>query len=86
MEGERVQLVYSSGIVILLLFIWFFWRVLSRNKSIPCPSWLYWAVELENPLARGSQSKSIISGLNVEEGNIRLIKARWNTCNFRNYV
>lgn len=68
MAGERVQLLYSSGIIILLLFIWFFWRVLSRNKSIPCPSWLYWAVELENPLARGSQSKSIISGLNVEEG------------------
>lgn len=68
MEGERVHLLYSIGIIVLFLIIWFFWRIISREKSIPCPSWLYWAVELENPFARSSQSKSIISGLDVEEG------------------
>ncbi|WP_371381224.1 class I SAM-dependent methyltransferase [Sporomusa aerivorans] len=68
MEGERMYLSYSIGIIILFSIIWFAWKFTSRKKNVPCPSWLYWAVELENPFARSSQSKSIISGLDIEEG------------------
>ncbi|WP_051788990.1 class I SAM-dependent methyltransferase [Pelosinus sp. UFO1] len=68
MEGERMYLLYSIVIIILFLIIWFAWKFTSRKKNVPCPSWLYRAVELENPFARSSQSKSIISGLDVEEG------------------
>ena len=59
---------YSIGVIILFSIIWFAWKFTSRKKNVPCPSWLYWAVELENPFARSSQSKSIISGLDIGEG------------------
>lgn len=68
MEGEKMYLLYSIGIFFLFLIIWFSWKFISMKKNVPCPSWLHRAVELENPFARSSQSKSIISGLDVEEG------------------
>lgn len=52
----------------LFLVIWFVWKYSSRHLNVPCPSWLHWAVELENPFAKSSQSKIIISGLDVKAG------------------
>lgn len=63
-----MYLSYLIAIVILFLSLWFFWRITSRKKSVPCPAWLHWAVELENPFAKSSQAKSIIAGLAVEAG------------------
>jgi ubiquinone/menaquinone biosynthesis C-methylase UbiE len=63
-----MYLLYSIEIIIFILIIWFAWKLISRKINAPCPSWLHWAVELENPFAGSSQSKNIISGLNVEDG------------------
>ena len=56
--------------VILALFLisWLAWKFVSGKRNVPCPSWLYWAVELENPFATNSHSKNIIAGLAVTEG------------------
>jgi ubiquinone/menaquinone biosynthesis C-methylase UbiE len=62
------QLFYLIGIIALFFVIWFTWKYSSRHVNVPCPSWLYWAVELENPFAKSSQSKIIISGLDVKPG------------------
>ena len=51
-----------------LCCIWVVWKLVSRRKSLPCPSWLYRMVEMENPLAKNSQAKTIIAGLGVAEG------------------
>ena len=51
-----------------LCCIWVVWKLVSRRKSLPCPSWLYRMVEMENPLAKNSQAKTILAGLGVAEG------------------
>lgn len=56
------------GLAVLFSIVWFAWKYSSRRSNIPCPAWLHWAVELENPFAKGSQSKMIISGLDVKAG------------------
>ena len=52
----------------VLCGIWIVWKLVSRRKSLPCPSWLYRMVEMENPLAKNSQAKTILAGLGVAEG------------------
>ncbi len=52
----------------VLCAIWIVWKLVSRRKSLPCPSWLYRMVEMENPLAKNSQAKTILAGLGVAEG------------------
>ncbi len=40
----------------------------SRRLSIPCPAWLGWMVELDNPLFRNNRAQSIIERLGAERG------------------
>ena len=56
------------SIFAVLCAIWIVWKLVSRRKSLPCPSWLYRMVEIENPLAKNSQAKTILAGLGVAEG------------------
>src|SRR5262245_30549310 len=51
-----------------LLAIGLPWRISSRRHAIPCPSWLAWMVERDNPLARTSHASSIVSRLNLSSG------------------
>ncbi len=44
------------------------WRFSSRRSSIPCPAWLGWLVEMENPIAREYNAASIISHLDLRPG------------------
>jgi len=56
------------GLAILLLVVPVGWRLASRRTSLPCPSWLAWLVELDNPLATNSSARSIIQRLDLELG------------------
>ncbi len=49
-------------------FVWFLWRATSRRMSLPCPAWLAWMVELDNPLARENRSARIVQHLAVAGG------------------
>jgi ubiquinone/menaquinone biosynthesis C-methylase UbiE len=44
------------------------WRFASNRRAIPCPSWLAWLVELDNPFFRSTRAAVIIEHLNVEPG------------------
>lgn len=63
---DALTVVFS--VFALLCCIWVVWKLVSRRKSLPCPSWLYRMVEMENPLAKNSQAKTILAGLGVAEG------------------
>jgi ubiquinone/menaquinone biosynthesis C-methylase UbiE len=56
------------GVVIALLVISIGWRLSSRRESIPCPAWLSWLVELDNPLFRNNRAATIIAGLEIRPG------------------
>jgi len=56
------------GIIMLFVIINLGWRILSQNFNLPCPSWLKWLVEFENPFIKSHQSSYILKNLNVKKG------------------
>jgi len=51
-----------------LIIFWVLWRFLSRKRLLPCPAFISWLVELENPLARVTRSESILKQLGTVIG------------------
>jgi ubiquinone/menaquinone biosynthesis C-methylase UbiE len=62
----------TLGIAILLLMVAFVWRVASRSHSIPCPVWLRWLVELDNPFTKTNRAATIIEHLDLRPGMVVL--------------
>jgi ubiquinone/menaquinone biosynthesis C-methylase UbiE len=52
------------GIVILAALVW--WRAVRRPG--PCPAWLHWLVEIENPFTRISRSPVVVQHLHLQPG------------------
>jgi ubiquinone/menaquinone biosynthesis C-methylase UbiE len=44
------------------------WLVVSRRRSLPCPVWLRWMVELDNPFTKTNRAHAIIEHLRVVPG------------------
>ena len=44
------------------------WRKSSRRTALPCPSWLGWMVELDNPFTRVNRAQVIVANLGLEAG------------------
>jgi len=55
---------------IVLLFVG--WHFASRHYSLPCPVWLRWFVELDNPFTRTNRAAVILSNLDLRPGMIVL--------------
>src|SRR5690625_4907300 len=53
-------------LVFLIVIASVIWR--TQRRAIPCPFWLGWLVELENPLTKNNRSKSIIRQLDLRPG------------------
>lgn len=60
----------SMIITALLLIIigWLGWRVYSNKHNLPCPSFLSWMVELDNPFAKAHKANVIINSLPLKKG------------------
>lgn len=57
-----------SGLIALGLLIAFVWRFASRRRSLPCPVWLRWLVELDNPFTETNRASVIIRHLDLQPG------------------
>lgn len=44
------------------------WRLASRRRSIPCPVWLRWLVELDNPFTKTNRAAFIVETLALSSG------------------
>jgi precorrin-6B methylase 2 len=44
------------------------WRPASRRQSLPCPVWLRWFVELDNPFTSTNRSAVIVRQLDLRPG------------------
>jgi SAM-dependent methyltransferase len=51
-----------------LTAIWIGWRLVSSRRSLPCPSWLGWLLELENPFLGINRAGNVIQQLNLKSG------------------
>ena len=56
------------GLVGLVILVAVLWRFASRRHSLPCPVWLSWLVELDNPFAKINRSDVIIEHLDLQPG------------------
>jgi ubiquinone/menaquinone biosynthesis C-methylase UbiE len=56
------------GIVGLSAFVCIAWRLASRRRSLPCPVWLRWLVELDNPFTKTNRAAVIIEHLGLRPG------------------
>lgn len=55
-------------IVVVIAAVWIIWRFASRRHALPCPVWLRWMVELDNPFTKTTRAHVIISHLNIQPG------------------
>src|ERR1019366_8203623 len=53
---------------VLVAVVFIAWRLASRRASLPCPAWLSWLVELDNPVFRNNRASEIVAGLQLEPG------------------
>lgn len=56
------------GTALALLIVTAVWRLASRRHSLPCPVWLRWMVELDNPFTKTNRAAFIVDQLRLEPG------------------
>jgi 2-polyprenyl-3-methyl-5-hydroxy-6-metoxy-1,4-benzoquinol methylase len=56
------------GLICIVIVISIIWRFSSNRASVPCPSWLGWLVELDNPILKNNSAREIISHLELQPG------------------
>jgi ubiquinone/menaquinone biosynthesis C-methylase UbiE len=56
------------GLVGLIILIVLVWRLASRRYSLPCPVWLRWLVELDNPFTQTNRADAIVRNLELRPG------------------
>lgn len=57
-----------AGVLVAILIVFITWRFASRRRSLPCPVWLRWLVELDNPFTRTNRARVIIEHLDLQQG------------------
>jgi 2-polyprenyl-3-methyl-5-hydroxy-6-metoxy-1,4-benzoquinol methylase len=56
------------GAAVLFVIIFVGWRLASYWYAIPCPEWLSWLVEIDNPFFASSRANTIIAHLDLRPG------------------
>lgn len=56
------------GLIVVFSLISFVWRMTSLRRSLPCPVWLRWLVELDNPFTETNRADFIIKHLDLQPG------------------
>ena len=54
--------------IVALVILTLSWRRASRSHALPCPVWLAWMVELDNPFTRTNRAAFIVDRLDVQSG------------------
>lgn len=57
-----IIVVVALGIILIL------WRIFSKRWSLPCPAWLGWMVEMENPFVKVCHADTIIADNTICKG------------------
>lgn len=55
-------------VVAVIALVATLWRLASRRQSFPCPVWLRWLVELDNPFAKTNRARFIVETLALSPG------------------
>lgn len=63
-----LPLILLIGLIVAGLLIVFGWRLAARRFTLPCPVWLRWMVELDNPFTETNRTRAIIGHLELKPG------------------
>lgn len=55
-------------IVVAIALVAGTWRLASRHQTLPCPVWLRWLVEIDNPFTRTNRAAFIVETLSLAPG------------------
>lgn len=55
-------------VVVAMILVAVAWRLASRRRSLPCPVWLRWLVELDNPFTKTNRAAFIVETLVLSPG------------------
>lgn len=58
----------AFGLAGLAALVAIVWRLASRRRSLPCPVWLRFVVELDNPFTKTNRAATILEHLDLREG------------------
>ncbi len=58
----------AVGTACLTVLVFILWRAGSRRHELPCPVWLRWMVELDNPFTKTNRASFIIEHLGLQSG------------------
>ncbi len=56
------------GFIGFLIIISLIWRLCSRRYTLPCPTWLRFFVELDNPFTKVNRAATIVQYLDLTQG------------------
>ena len=56
------------AVACLVIVVAIVWRFASRRRELPCPAWLHWLVELDNPFTQTNRSAFIVERLRLAPG------------------
>lgn len=70
---HQSQVPMTASIILLLtvavtVLVATTWRIASRRQSLPCPVWLRWLVELDNPFTKTNRAAFIVETLALSPG------------------
>jgi ubiquinone/menaquinone biosynthesis C-methylase UbiE len=54
--------------IIVIVVLGLIWRLSSRRHELPCPSWLGWMVEIDNPFTKVNRARTIVGLLGLAPG------------------
>ena len=63
---SSLSVITVAAVIALLLTA--AWRLASRRHVLPCPVWLRWLVELDNPFTKTNRAAFIVDRLGLEAG------------------
>lgn len=66
------SLYVGVGFVMAVALVAVVWRFASSRQSIPCPVWLRWLVELDNPFTKTNRAAFIVDTLGLSGGMVVL--------------
>jgi ubiquinone/menaquinone biosynthesis C-methylase UbiE len=56
------------GLIGLVAIVGVAWRLISDRRALPCPSWLAWLVEMDNPFTQTNRANVILQHLDLRPG------------------
>jgi ubiquinone/menaquinone biosynthesis C-methylase UbiE len=59
---------FAFSLVAALVAAFIGWLMLSRRRAVPCPAWLAFMVEWDNPFFKSTQARTIVAHLDLKPG------------------